>query len=142
MNTTATTFGERMRQRRTELRLTRGQLAERLGWSMHAVMHVESNKYSPSLAAASKIASELGCSLGWLNGEKAEVSAFQTEKPPVAPGAAPFHSSARTDTTLSTPPDGNQILTVRTTRLVILADGTTKFEGRTARTAVQHKGGK
>lgn len=61
-------FGREVRRRRTALRLTLEQLAERADLSPHFLSTVETGKRDPSLSTITAIARGLGCVAGELLG--------------------------------------------------------------------------
>lgn len=60
------TIGERIRERRKELRMTQKQLADKLGVKYQTVQAWELNSRNPKLETVEKLASALGVSSGWL----------------------------------------------------------------------------
>ncbi len=60
------TLGQRIRQRREDLRLTQQQLAQALGVTPQHLSVVELDKRSVSIEMAAKLAQELGVSIDYL----------------------------------------------------------------------------
>ena len=59
-------LGQRIRNRRRELKLTQQQLAEALHLTSQHISVIEQDKRAPSLASLAKIAEELGVSVDYL----------------------------------------------------------------------------
>jgi len=60
------TLGERIRNRRRELKTTQQQLAKALGLTSQHISAIEQDKRAPSLTSLAKIAEELGLSVDYL----------------------------------------------------------------------------
>jgi transcriptional regulator with XRE-family HTH domain len=65
----ASGFGQRMRERRTQLGLTLSELAEKLGVTSSYLSYVERDAVSPSLSSLTQIAKELGVPLAYFFAE-------------------------------------------------------------------------
>ena len=59
-------FGERIRKRRHNLKITQQELAEALGLTAQHISAIEQNKRSPSLNMLAKLAENLGVSTDYL----------------------------------------------------------------------------
>ncbi len=62
-------FGERLRKRRKELRLTQEELGESVGVTRQTVIQWERGSFSPDMEKLGRIAEALECSAAWLLGE-------------------------------------------------------------------------
>ncbi len=56
-------FGENVKKRREELKMTQEQLAEKVGVSFQMISHVERGRKVPTIYLARDIASALDCTL-------------------------------------------------------------------------------
>lgn len=79
----------RVRERREELALSQGALAERVGLSRQSIGAIEADRATPGVDVALRLASALGCSVEQLFAEpKAEASLLTESADPTASGRA------------------------------------------------------
>jgi transcriptional regulator with XRE-family HTH domain len=67
------TMGKRVRERRQALKITQGQLADKLDVTPQHISLIEQDKASPSLAILPRLAEELGVSVDYLLSGKPSV---------------------------------------------------------------------
>ena len=59
-------LGERIKQRRQDLKITQQELAQSLGMTPQHISAIEQDKWAPSIALLPKLAEELGVSIDYL----------------------------------------------------------------------------
>jgi len=70
-------FGERLKKRRKELRLTQKELGDAIGVTRQTVIQWERGNFSPDMEKLGRIAEALECSAAWLLGETEEPEPFR-----------------------------------------------------------------